>query len=59
MRIDLDLDREELLVLLDGLGMMLHDRRRQRMPDASPDSHFLLDLRGKMEKALQTRTDAT
>ena len=59
MRIDLDLDREELLVLLDGLGMMLHDRRRQRMPDASPDSHFLLDLRSKIEKALQTRTDAT
>jgi len=52
MRIDLDLDREETLALIDGVGMMLSDRRRQRLPDASPDSQFLLDLRGKLEKAL-------
>jgi len=58
MGIDLNLDLEETLALLDALGMVLHDRRRQRMPDASPDSHFLLDLRAKMEKALeQERSD--
>jgi len=50
----LELDRVELLVLLDGLDQLLRDRRRQHESDVSPDSHFLLDLRTKMEKNLHS-----
>ena len=46
---DLEFDREEMLVLLAGVGMMLADRRRQKLSDASPDSHFLVELRAKIE----------
>jgi hypothetical protein len=56
VKIDLDLDREEALALLDALGMVLSDRRRQHLPDASPDSYFLLELRAKMERALQANS---